>query len=636
MMSSKMHKAFNIMIDDGGEEEMIETMLTNNKVHLLYDALGQEIQPLTSQRKEKEVEAVTTTTTTKTIHTLFEEYMQDDFLDKLRLSYSEIYDLFAERALPLREQIEEDKPVILEIIDAFVTRMVLNMAVQDKVALKVRLEMVERVEALYDHRGGETVPDVKNDWNNYDYVTGMINARVKEARNQETDEIYMRFSEPKRRGRHPKVRAEELTNEIETFAGEYIAKRLSMAQAGSGSIDYYPIFVKTLETYDKCTPKMNNHGLYLQNLLHCIRTLDSRVWPLHGLMKTANNLNYCVHAESVKMKFDRTKRRFYCCYSGKEIKDGETVTCLRVVENDAQRLKEWRENPTIIGKPFEAPEFTRSVYAYYMKKELCCASTLFFTPFSERYKAHFPEYFAPPSVSTVTTTTKTKRTKKPKRKAEAVATPEKKKKPRVEEEEEEEEDSLFGSLSTHATVGEATTLRHCMARLSSHHGDPACVYHGEKRYSATCDAIGDVLKSVTKKSFIGDLHNIISGFTTTTEEVSQCYDAVLDFTEALLMPEKKPSSYASVQKDVGIRAILYATCQRIKARSAQDVNPFTLLARTDQITASYWIKKCPLLFLSLFRYMASHESEAYLSIVPSGSLNCDAMFRELNLRHGVQ
>jgi len=461
--------AFNItfepVTEDIEEAVVIETMIKNNKVHLLYDAMGKEVPNQVKKERVKTTRGGGGEDSSKTIQSLFEYTKGGEFLDKMRLDYEEIYQTFSERARPLLGELREDKALIMEIIDSFITRMVLNMVTQDKLAVKARTDMVDRIEALYDHRDGKAVTRVKNDFANYDYVNECISRRCKESRDEATDELYARFSEPKKRGRHPKTKTEEVVNEIEVIAGEYIAKRLTLGPSlavtnsggssessgpssptntsGSGSsdeshvnliqkagsIDYYPVFQQILETYNRCTPKLNNHGFYLQRLMHFIRVLDSRQWPLHGLMSVANNMNYCVHAETVKMHFDRAKKRFYCCYSGLEIQNNETITYLRVVENDAARLKEWRENPILMGKPFESPEFTRSIAAFYLKKELCCPSTLFYTPFTETYKANFPDYFNVAATATksskataaaamaVTTTTKKKRVVKPKRKA---------------------------------------------------------------------------------------------------------------------------------------------------------------------------------------------------------------------------
>lgn len=664
------HRAFNISFlgvqqeDQEEEKEMISSMLSNNKVHMLYDALGQEILPTpkpSEKKKSKEEENLLSTFTDvvedkatvveeeeeegeeeiKNVHDLFSYYLGSDYLDKLRLDYDELYALFCERAKPLKDEVEEDKEIIKEVIDSFIRRIVLNLLVHDKLCAKTRVEMVDRIEGLYDHRvsNGEPIKKVKNDFAHYDYINGIISARCKEARDPKTDRINIRFSEHKKRGRHPKQRAEEVTNEIETIAGEYIAKRLGLLQAAAAlaannthattvkeqqrtsGIDYYPTFQDILETCNKSIPKENNHGFYTKRLLHLIRALkDSRVWPLHGLMSVAHNLNYFIHADTVKMNFDRTKRRFYCCFSGLEIIDGETVTCLRLVENDAERLKEWRDSPMMIGKPFKAPEFTRSVYAFYMKKELCCASTLFFTPFSEKYKAAFPEYFDERDKRKTKNTpapTKKKRVVNPKRKA-SEEKPDTKKRPKLEvkkEAEMEVEDTFFESLSTRATKKPLfmASLRHCMASLS--HVMP-------KEYEQLRTTAFQIFDCISKRSFVSDMQGVIFTAIMTLNNnldedavllcVAECYTAMFAFTEALVAPEFTLSHYGSAQTNLTMRALFHAARQHAKERTPEGENPFKQVCTTEDLLLIEPLKKCPLFFILLFNYMAEKDTLTHL------------------------
>lgn len=646
----RVQDAFNIYFEPLEEDCLIDSMLKNNKVELLYDALGQDV-PVTKKKKK------TTTATTngagggepKTIYTLF-EYMKEDFLQKLRLDYDEMYTMFSERARPLLDEIEEDKERIIEIIDTFVTRMVLGLITQDKVAVKTRADMIDRIEAFYDHRQGKPVIAVKNDFLNYDYVNECISRRCKEASDEATDELNIRFSEPKKRGRHPKLKTECVINEIETISSEYIVKRLALSQAAViaqnnqrlvdspsrespklTSVDYYPIFQKILETYNRCVPKQNNHGFYIQRLMHFIRVLDSRQWPLHGLMKMVNNMNYFVHAESVKMRFDRTKKRFYCCYSGLEIQNNETVTCLRLVENDAQRLKEWRDNPISVGKPFEAPEFTRSIAIYYLKKELCCPSTLFYTPHTESYKAHFPDYFAnPTAVATSVTPTTTTRKRKTKRKVHKEPLPEESpcKKPRIMLTEIHcDDECLFDSLASYAEPG---TLHYCMSSLIQCVEVTGTWYRAgeqklKERYTIEKGVIHALLSGVTRKSFPSIVNQVIIRTLVTDDDVSQCYDALLEFCETLVVADlkKKVSSFGSHQTNEFMRALLHETRRHSKQRLIPLAIPPPLYATLKELVYSEWFKKCPLLFMIVFGYMSEHDTLSLLCKPYPQYMNCE-------------
>lgn len=663
--------AFNIYFEPLEEDCLIESMLKNNKVELLYDALGHDVpSPVANKKKKKKTatpkvkQTATNDGEPKTIYTLF-EYMKEEFMQRLRLDYEEVYATFSERARPLLGEIEEDKERIIEMIDTFVTRMVLSLIMQDKVAVKTRADMIDRLEALYDHRQGKAVTAVKNDFLNYDYVNECISRRCREASDEATDELNIRFSKPKQRGRHPKLKIECVINEIETIASEYIVKRLALSQAiliaqnnqrvlgmavDSDSspdrvespkltgIDYYPIFQKILETYNRCVPKQTNHGFYIQRLMHFIRVLDSRQWPLHGLMKMVNNMNYFVHAESVKMRFDRTKKRFYCCYSGLEIQNNETVTCLRLVENDAERLKEWRENPISIGKPFEAPEFTRSIAVYYMKKELCCPSTLFYTPFTESYKAHFPDYFANPVVTTAataaaaTTTATHKRVRKPKRKIFKAPLPEEPpcKKPRIVLTEIRcEDECLFDSLAPYAAV-EPGTLHYCMSSLLQCVEVTGTWYKmGEQklkeRYTVERSVIHALLNGVTRKSFPAIIRQVIMRTLVIDgegDDVTECYDALLDFCETLVVGDLKMkiSSFGTHQTNEFMRALLHETRRHTKERAIPLITP--LYHSLQELVHKEWFKKCPLLFMILFGYMSEHDTLGLLAKPYPQYMNC--------------
>ncbi len=717
MKMNRGHDAFNISFepietttttteeaDEEQEETMlIDTMIKNNKVALIYDAMDEPVQvkketaPLLYDamgevvQPKKPKARVVREDSSKTIHTLF-EYMQVDFLDKMRLDYEEIYQTFSSRAKPLLRELEEDRELIMEMIDTFITRMVFNLITQDKVAVKVRSEMVDRIEALYDHRNGEPVLGVRNDFANTDYVNRCISERCKEAREPATDPIDARFSAHKRRGRHPKAKVEEAINEIQAIAGEYIAKRLGLLQAATvahnnalaiagggsdssprsesdssprsnaspgtvkaGSIDYYPIFQQTLETYNRCIPKQNNHGFYIKTLLHLIRTLDSKEWPLHGLMKMINNMNYCIHAESVKLRFDRSKKRFYSCYSGKELLNNQTVTCIRLVENDAERLKEWRENPILMGKPFEATEFTRSIGAFYLEKEVCCPSTLFYTPFSESYMAQFPNYFdksrkqePQPVVLTRVTSPKKK-----KRKRKVALQP----LPPVEEyveyepvakkakttcgrivltsiKCEEEDDDLFGSLAKYATptTQAPANLRYCMASLmravevtDSWYSSPAEVTLLKKRYLEEKRAVHLLLDKVTKKNFYSQVKAVIlRTLVTGDEEADNCYTALLDFVEALILPEKKLAKFGATQKNLLVRGLLHEARNRARERTQRkEENPLMRVCTLQGMAESEWFRACPLLFMLIYSYMVTRDGDGLLQETYTEYMGCE-------------
>jgi hypothetical protein len=640
-----------------------------------------------------------------------------------------------------------------ELIDTFLTRMVLNLITQDKVAFKVQDEMIHALEELYDHRERPIIVDrsangakeskkkkkekepvlqVKNDFAHYDKRNKEISERCIAQSQPESDEIEIHFSKAKKRGRHQKIRNEMIINSVEAMAGELIEKRQTLSHAhaqckannnanspnssintsassspstngggGGGQkvngIDYYPIFKETLSVFNRCIPKTDNHGFYIQRLIQFIRTLDSQVWPLHGLMSMANNMNYCVQAQKVTMKFDRTVKRFYCCFSGMEIRDGETVTCIRIVENDAVRLKEWRQNPPVDRKPFESPEFTRSVGAFYMKEKLCCPSTLFFTTFSDRYKAQFPDCFdgsnAPILPSPIkkqepssTTNTKKKRKissiieSKPQVKQEVSATdveePQLKKVKTVTLSDVKCDDAcLFDSLLPFATKTRPSMLRvlmlHLVNAIEMHLAKPKSKDGGQERavwyayrgheekyrrnYVDEREQMYGLLEKMTKKSFQADIkqlafYSIISSPAPALNSIEEgqpqmavtdvCVDAILDFVEALVIPERKFVDFANAQKTRMMRAICHYTQQRIKRRGLGVANPFIvtttggkrdLVEATEQIHSIHWLMCCPLLFLIIFSHLAKEDATGLIRQPNIEAYDYKPLFKALQL-----
>jgi hypothetical protein len=490
------HKAFNITFDDCAssqpqpqqeaptleDENMISEMLDNNKMSLLYDAFDikhDEIEiddsPIILSPKSTplRIKENGNAATAKSLNSLL-GYLKGSFCELLKNKYQEVYETFATRAKPLVNEVADNRLIIENIIETFVQRLILDLITLDKAAFKVE-DMIEKVRELYYKRAGTFVVAFKNDFERYDYVNAMIHLRCREACDQASDKVYARCSQPKKRGRHNKQRPEEQINEIELITAEYIVPKKpapvlvegdeeqQQQQRGApgwshkpNTIDYYPIYNQTLQILNKTIPKTDNPGWYLERLIRYLRTLDSTVWPLHGLVSSLNNMNYCVFVKRVIVRFDKNKRRYYCAYSGLPIESGETVTWIKLVENDAERTALWRSQKILIGRPFEAPEFTRSIVSYYVKSQLCCPHSIFFTTFSERYRARFPDYFGEKKKSSPMTTTPTP-TPTRKTKSQKEAEPEVKvvtKKPRrvrLDTKKIEPEPSLFSSLAPYAS-----------------------------------------------------------------------------------------------------------------------------------------------------------------------------------------
>lgn len=608
-----------IDMEEQEDERLFQQMIAQNKMALLYETFDKRLEEETNETRIVAASPLFKPVSPqadeepRTLHRLYEEYMSPHFLDRIRLKFDEIYDTVCVRAKPHKNEVLRDRPQIEAIIDMFVKRMVLDMLCVDKASIKAK-EMCDRIDALYYMRYDSgtvkkptLVEGVKNNFIHHDYVDRIRLAREKAASDHATDAVFTHFSEPKKRGRHAKDRVEEVWNEIETIASQYIPSKkqqeINNTAPRSATTDLNPIFERNLTILNQAIPRLCNHGWFTEKLLRSIRSLDSNVWPLHGLMLAMHNANYIIHAKRVVVgKFDRTKRRIYCCFSGLEIKTGETVTWIKVVENDAERLAAWRENTMVLERPFDAPEFKRSVSSFYMKTELCCPISLFYAPFSEAYKSRFASYFAPKTLTldlkrkasihdedTTITNKKTKKTQTTRIATHPIA-------------------QLMLHLATLYTTGEGDRWFH--RELVKY----------RKNYAQERTEIFSVFEAMSEKSFTIDLQRVIyycfndspyydTEIMETTEQlrlVADCLDVVLDFFEIVTATPDESS--------VLMKRLAFSIKQR---KSHNPTYRNTLATLIDQnVPESGALSKCitipffshfSFFFLILFEYLFARE-----------------------------
>ena len=431
-------------IDD--DDEIICAMLSNNKIDILKDTLIQStekkviydddvpesfdnsttnllfnttdnmniVKDTTDMPEEKEVIPIGMDNNDnnsqnmgnndiKTIYKLF-EYLKDKSLDRIRLEYNEIYETIYNKAKPFVEEITDNKERLEEIIDTYISKMVLDMITLDKVGFKAD-GMIEKVKSLYFiNEKDEPIKNVKNDYKNYDYINRLISLRCEEQKDMSNDKLYNRFSQVKKRGRRNKVKPEDVLNPIETVTTAYITSdkagpntknqvltnntttmddtsppppESTNLNKKSNVADYYPIFSKTLEIMNKLIPKSINHGYFLENTINCIRNLDPTIWPAQKFIEKINNMEYIYH-EKIKLVYDESKKRYYCCMSELPISSGEEVNWYRIVESNVDRFKVSNKLPD--GTPFENPNFKESITSFFTKTNLTSLHNIFCTP----------------------------------------------------------------------------------------------------------------------------------------------------------------------------------------------------------------------------------------------------------------
>lgn len=632
-----------VAVEEQEDDDLFDEMIEKNKMSLLYEAFDKEIEVCGDGDEVKSIVTpsspvpVQMASEQKTIHRLFETYLSESFLDRLRLSFDEVYETVSARAKPHKNEVLRDKAQIETIIDTFVKRMVLDMLNVDKTATKSK-EMYEKIESLYHTRYDEKtkkqslVTKVKNDFVHHDYVDRIRLERERIALDRTTDPVFMHFSEPKKRGRHAKNRVEEVWNEIETIASQYIiSKKLATISPDGASspppiqqqkphanmVDFYPTFETTLTILNQSIPRLTNHGWYTEHLLRAIRTLDPKVWPLHGLASMMHNANYVIHAKRVVTKFDRTKCRFYCCFSGLEIKNGETVTWIKVLENDAERLAAWHENAVLPNRPFEAPEFKRSVASFYMKSELCCPVSLFYAPFSDAYKERFASHFSPKSISLDLKRKQAISINDNDDDAEVI-----KKKPRQET-----------RVSRHPI---AQVMLHLVSLFTADEGDNDRLVYNElvkyrKHYDDERVGLFSLFDGMSEQSFTDDLQSVfyycLDGspyHDTETMEMSEQASFLADFLDTVLdIFETLVTSKLTIKKSVLAERFAFCVAQRKKQRPTyenfvnQCIGEKTLESNAiTKFSALPFVGHFSFLFLILVEYLFAHDLKA--TVKPTG------------------
>jgi len=133
------------------------------------------------------------------------------------------------------------------------------------------------------------------------------------------------------------------------------------------------------------------------------------------------------------------------------------------------------------------------------------------------------------------------------------------------------------------------------------------------RYNKERHAIRLLLEEATKKSLPSVLNQIIER--TMVDDaltVYHCYTLLLDFTEAVIVPEKRLSSFALHQTNVVMRALLHEARHRARERTSPSFVTAAAITTVDEMVHSPWFKACPLLFMILFGYMVECDQHGLL------------------------
>jgi hypothetical protein len=116
----------------------------------------------------------------------------------------------------------------------------------------------------------------------------------------------------------------------------------------------------------------SNHGSFLTNLLEtALSTVNQNDFLASDFTNTCNNLDWAPYL--IDHKFDESDLQYFkgtplCYISGKEIKIGDDVSYIRLIENDPERIDNWQGYTKPAETPYLQEELTKSLKSYYFLK----------------------------------------------------------------------------------------------------------------------------------------------------------------------------------------------------------------------------------------------------------------------------
>jgi hypothetical protein len=417
--------------DDDDEEEMLESLSLDLK----------ERQEGEVEKPKKRVLLQQPPPTIALVYTLF-IYLSQAFVSALTVEKKTINRIFHDRCKPLLKEIVAQGDHIERIMSTFVRRMILEIIARDDRGVKFK-QILRELEELYliEKRGDNEIPLYRgrNDFSNLDKIHLLAGEITRDSllfyTEPEKDEFHKKCAATKKRGRRPTSESAVVPNRLNTIKSAYILSKKKLppityderdglyylgypedypdkvvqekedeipivGMNGQHPVDCYPIFVKTLQVWNDCIPRANNHGWYLEKLYRAVRCLSSKQWPMRGLVRSLLNAE-CIF-ERRKIRIERLPvgdNPYYCAYSGKPIEVGEEVWHIRILLHSGRRHMEWYRKdykPTI---PNTSSLYTGSIKCYLIKSRIVSQNSIFYSDFDPAYKALFAREFNPPKAS---------------------------------------------------------------------------------------------------------------------------------------------------------------------------------------------------------------------------------------------
>lgn len=358
---------------------------------------------------------VTTPPSSTVVFHLF-QYLKPEFVSLLTHTYDDIRRSIQEKSnIPkMLVYIDKQKSNINNILQTMSRRFILELLLIDTRGSKFG-EIQSRFDELYFLRENDLpLPGCKANFANTDSIQSLIERIAQVSANPETDEFYLERSGKRRRGRTPHSEIDKKPNRVNAIKSAFILSckslppvsydesenqfyidytrssdpELAVSKEKNNNLqylpDFYPVFQKVLEINHACLPNPNNHGFYLNRIKQGLRKLTSGQWPMRGLMKSLVNAEAIIGRS--EMVIPKSQKTYYCAYSGERLMEGERVWHIRILVNDGKRYKKWVKDGVIPASANTAPEFTRSVKAYFVKSQITAQCSIFYTPMDPEYR----------------------------------------------------------------------------------------------------------------------------------------------------------------------------------------------------------------------------------------------------------
>ena len=164
--------------------------------------------------------------------------------------------------------------------------------------------------------------------------------------------------------------------------------------------DKYKTFIGVLRMLHDNIQGPENYGYYLCGIHKLVEKARANAqkqppveWPMLELCEAILRMEQCLGIDTIESIALEPDEVYYCSYSGQRINSGDRVTHIRLLVRSHHRHNRWVIMKSLPDRKFEAPEFTSSVRAFFVKSPQCSLRGLVYRDFEPAYKAKYSRYF---------------------------------------------------------------------------------------------------------------------------------------------------------------------------------------------------------------------------------------------------